>query len=234
MLASSMHGTPLAPRRAAAAPRRAPPARPACAARRAAAAPRGPAGWAPAPQRPQRADALVPTAASPSSAHNAPVAAAASNNAAAAAATAAAAAAAAPAYPPAFTARRLLTFAGIVLGYSSFYLTRNSLTYTAPAMVADSALGLSMTDVGALTSIFPIMYGVSKFASGVLGSRTSPRALLAGGLAATALMNLAFGFSNTMVAFVFFWSVNGMLQARGIEAAVGDGGVDGLIDLIVR
>jgi OPA family sugar phosphate sensor protein UhpC-like MFS transporter len=213
MLASSMRGTPLAPRAAgAAAPRGPAPARPACLARLVApAAPRGPAAWAPA--QPKRADALVPTATSPSSAGGAPVAAAAASNNAANAATAAAASST-PAYPPAFTARRLLTFAGIVLGYSSFYLTRNSLTYTAPAMVADSALGLSMTDVGALTSIFPIMYGVSKFASGVLGSRTSPRALLAGGLAATALMNLAFGFSNTMMAFVFFWSVNGMLQVR--------------------
>jgi len=46
---------------------------------------------------------------------------------------------------------RLITFVGIVLGYSCFYLTRNSLTYTAPAMVADAALGISMTDIGALT-----------------------------------------------------------------------------------
>ena len=41
-----------------------------------------------------------------------------------------------PAYPPDFVRRRLITFVGIVLGYSCFYLTRNSLTYTAPAMVS--------------------------------------------------------------------------------------------------
>jgi len=52
-----------------------------------------------------------------------------------------------PSYPPDFVRRRLVTFAGIVLGYSCFYLTRNSLTYTAPVMVADKALGISMTDV---------------------------------------------------------------------------------------
>lgn len=40
-----------------------------------------------------------------------------------------------PAYPGDFVRRRLITFVGIVLGYSCFYLTRNSLTYTAPVMV---------------------------------------------------------------------------------------------------
>lgn len=52
-----------------------------------------------------------------------------------------------PEYPKDFLRRRWITFMGIVLGYSCFYLTRNSLTYTAPAMVADKVLGLSMTDV---------------------------------------------------------------------------------------
>lgn len=50
-------------------------------------------------------------------------------------------------YSKEFVRTRLITFAGIVLGYASFYLTRNSLTYTAPAMVADASLGVSMTDV---------------------------------------------------------------------------------------
>ena len=54
-------------------------------------------------------------------------------------------------YSKEFITTRLITFVGIVLGYSCFYLTRNSLTYTAPAMVADAALGISMTDIGALT-----------------------------------------------------------------------------------
>ncbi|KAI8100349.1 hypothetical protein M9435_006833 [Picochlorum sp. BPE23] len=118
-------------------------------------------------------------------------------------------------YSKEFVRTRLITFAGIVLGYASFYLTRNSLTYTAPAMVADASLGVSMTDIGALTSLFPIMYGMSKFFSGVLGSKTSPRILLAGGLMATAAMNIAFGFSASMLWFSVFWSMNGMLQGLG-------------------
>ena len=67
--------------------------------------------------------------------------------------------------------------------YASFYLTRNSLAFTAPTMLEDKALGLDMTAVGGLTSILPVAYGFSKFLSGVLGARTSPRYLLAGGSA---------------------------------------------------
>ncbi len=54
----------------------------------------------------------------------------------------------------------------------------------------------------------------SKFVSGVLGSRTSPTILLAGGLIATAALNVAFGFSTSLVWFCTWWAMNGMLQVR--------------------
>jgi hypothetical protein len=65
-----------------------------------------------------------------------------------------------------------------------------------------------------MTSIFPIAYGFSKFVSGVLGARSSPQLLLAGGLMATAVMNVSFGFGSTMGWFLFFWGLNGILQAN--------------------
>ena len=40
-------------------------------------------------------------------------------------------------------------------------MTRNSLTYTAPTMLNDAALGLTMTQIGGLTSILPIAYGAA-------------------------------------------------------------------------
>lgn len=58
----------------------------------------------------------------------------------------------------------------------------------------------------------------SKFVSGVLGSRTSPTLLLAGGLMATAALNIAFGYSTSIVWFCTWWAMNGMLQARGVGA----------------
>ncbi|KAK9819760.1 hypothetical protein WJX72_002066 [[Myrmecia] bisecta] len=119
-------------------------------------------------------------------------------------------------YPGDFKRRRWITFVGIVVGYACFYLTRNSLTYTAPVMVHDQALpGVNMIQIGALTSIFPIAYGFSKFASGVLGARTSPSYLLAFGLMATAAVNILFGFGHSMLWFSVCWTINGLLQGVG-------------------
>eukprot|EP00882_Tetradesmus_deserticola_P022026 GHRQ01023903.1.p2 GENE.GHRQ01023903.1~~GHRQ01023903.1.p2 ORF type:complete len:210 (+),score=77.76 GHRQ01023903.1:228-857(+) len=132
---------------------------------------------------------------------------------------AAAADAPTPAYSADFIRRRLVVFVSIVIGYSCYYLTRNSLTYTAPVMVADPKLAMDITQIGAMTSIFPIAYGMSKFVSGVLGARFSPSVLLAGGLMATALINIAFGFGTSLTWFCFFWALNGTLQVRATAAS---------------
>ena len=100
--------------------------------------------------------------------------------------------------------------------YACYYLTRNSLTYTAPVMTADPALKMDITQVGTMTSIFPIAYGFSKFLSGVLGARTSPRVMLAGGLMATAVINIMFGFGSSMVWFCTWWALNGILQVLSL------------------
>ena len=102
-----------------------------------------------------------------------------------------------------------------MIGYACYYLTRNSLTFTAPAMVATPALGLDITSIGVITSIFPICYGCSKFVSGVVGDVLSPSVMLGGGLVATGLVNLAFGASSTLPLFCLLWAMNGILQGFG-------------------
>jgi sugar phosphate permease len=82
-------------------------------------------------------------------------------------------------------------------------------------MVADPLLKIDMTQIGTMTSIFPIAYGTSKFISGVLGARLSPTLLLAGGLMATAVVNIAFGFGTGLTWFCMFWALNGMMQGVG-------------------
>ena len=51
-------------------------------------------------------------------------------------------------------------------------------------MVASPALGLDITSIGVITSIFPLCYGCSKFVSGVVGDVLSPSIMLGGGLSA--------------------------------------------------
>jgi sugar phosphate permease len=43
--------------------------------------------------------------------------------------------------------------------YTCLYLNRGTLTFTAPVMVNDPLLGLTKTDIGAMTSAFPAAYG---------------------------------------------------------------------------
>lgn len=121
----------------------------------------------------------------------------------------------APQYPADFLARRWWAFSGIVIGYTAFYITRSSLTYAAPLMVADPTSGVTLSTVGALTSVFPVAYGASKFASGVLGSKVSARLMLTVGLGATAAVNLLFGLGGPVQWLCALWALNGVLQGCG-------------------
>ncbi|CEG00957.1 Major facilitator superfamily domain, general substrate transporter [Ostreococcus tauri] len=115
----------------------------------------------------------------------------------------------------AFLRTRLSVFCSILFGYSCYYLTRNSLTFTAPAMVASPTLNLDITSIGVITSIFPLCYGCSKFVSGVVGDVLSPSLMLGGGLIATGMVNIAFGASSTLPIFCILWAMNGILQGFG-------------------
>jgi len=118
-------------------------------------------------------------------------------------------------YSREFLRVRAGVFISILLGYSCYYLTRNSLTFTAPAMVATPSLGLDITSIGVITSIFPLCYGCSKFVSGVVGDMLSPAIMLGGGLVATGLVNITFGLSSTLPLFCLLWAMNGILQGFG-------------------
>ena len=118
-------------------------------------------------------------------------------------------------YDENFLKARFSVFLSILFGYSCYYLTRNSLTFTAPAMVASPALNLDITSIGVITSIFPLCYGSSKFISGVVGDMLSPSLMLGGGLIATGMVNIAFGASSTLPLFCVLWAMNGILQGFG-------------------
>lgn len=109
-------------------------------------------------------------------------------------------------------------FLSILVGYACYYLTRNSLTFTAPVMVATPELGLTISSIGLITSIFPLCYGCSKFVSGVVGDYLSPGVMLGAGLALTGLVNVLFGASHSLTLFCVLWASNGILQGWGAPA----------------
>ena len=72
----------------------------------------------------------------------------------------------------AYLRRRVVVFVLATVGYAVYYITRVSINFVAPAMLASSALaGIDIASIGAITTVFPICYGCSKLVSGVVGDR---------------------------------------------------------------
>lgn len=77
-------------------------------------------------------------------------------------------------------------------------------------------MGLSMVQLGAISSFFPLAYMNSKFMSGVLSDVLgSPVIIFSLGLVLTGLMNIGFAVGNTIPWFTAFWVLNGLFQGCG-------------------
>lgn len=111
---------------------------------------------------------------------------------------------------------RLHIMIGMYLGYAGFYFTRRTLNYAAPSLLTD--LGLDKGDLGLLGTLFYITYGCSKFLSGTISDRANPRYFMGLGLIATGLINIAFGFSSSISAFILLWVLNAWFQGWGWPA----------------
>lgn len=108
---------------------------------------------------------------------------------------------------------RLHIMLGMYLGYAGFYFTRKTFNYAAPAMIAD--LGLDKGDIGMISTLFYIAYGLSKFISGTISDHSNPRFFMGFGLISTGLINIAFGFSSSLVALAALWVMNAWFQGWG-------------------
>lgn len=104
-------------------------------------------------------------------------------------------------------------FVGMYVGYIFFYFSRQSYACIMPLLMQD--LGLVKKELGILTSLFAIMYGASKFLSGVLSDRSNPRVFMSVGLILTGVLNVCFGWSSSLLLFTLLWSVNGFFQGWG-------------------
>ena len=108
---------------------------------------------------------------------------------------------------------RLRVLYTTLIGYSAFYLVRKSLSVAMPAI--EQEFDFSKAHLGIILTIFGITYGVSKFINGFVGDRTNPRYFMALGLICSALVNVFFGLSSSIIAFGLFWILNGWFQGMG-------------------
>jgi len=112
-----------------------------------------------------------------------------------------------------------LTFWSCFFGYAVCYFTRQSLSYTAPALKL--AMGWNgLGQLGQLSSVYPLAYGSSRFLGGLLSDRLSPKQVFALGLAICGSLNIAFGLSSSMPLFIGFWLLNGCFQGLAAPAIV--------------
>lgn len=100
-----------------------------------------------------------------------------------------------------------------IIGYATFYFVRKNLSIAMPAL--EHRLGIQKTQLGLFLTLHGLLYGVSKFANGFLGDRANARVLMVTGLAVSAMLNLLFGFSSTVIALGVIWTLNGWFQGMG-------------------
>ncbi len=100
-----------------------------------------------------------------------------------------------------------------MIGYALFYFVRQNLSVAMPAM--EKGLGVTKTDLGLFITLHMVLYGVSKFVNGIFVDRLNARWFMAGGLAVSALLNVAFGLNSTVLALGTIWALNGWFQGLG-------------------
>src|SRR5262245_59014443 len=107
------------------------------------------------------------------------------------------------------------------IGYGAFYFVRKNLSVALPVM--GKSLGIGKADLGLFLTLHGVLYGISKFANGVIVDRADGRKFMALGLAASAVINVGFVFCvglfdslpTTILVMGFVWTLNGWVQGMG-------------------
>jgi len=107
--------------------------------------------------------------------------------------------------------KRVLIFS--IAGYATFYFVRGNLSIAMPLM--GQQLGITKEQLGLFLTLYGVIYGVSKFANGFLADRANGCVFMSTALLASALLNVWYGLSSTVVALGLVWMLNGWFQGMG-------------------
>jgi len=97
--------------------------------------------------------------------------------------------------------------------YALFYLTRANMSIAIPGIMEE--YGYSKTMLGTVGSALFATYAIGQFTNGQLGDKFGARKLVTIGIMVSALANIAFGFSTTILMMIVLWAINGYFQATG-------------------
>jgi len=76
-------------------------------------------------------------------------------------------------------------------------------------------LGITKESLGLFLTLHGVLYGISKFFNGFLADRANAAVFMSVALIASALLNISFGLSATVLAFGILWMLNGWFQGMG-------------------
>lgn len=99
------------------------------------------------------------------------------------------------------------------LTYTVMYISRKAFAAAAPLLMQD--LGMTAVQFGMASSIYYILYGLSKFSSGLLADRLNPRLFLAPVLIIIAIINVGIGMSNSVTTLLTLYCLTAIVQGCG-------------------
>lgn len=108
---------------------------------------------------------------------------------------------------------RLRILYSMIFGYAAFYLVRQNFSMALPVISAE--FGYTKTQLGAIITIWSIIYGVGKFINGYFSDRSNARYFMTIGLLGAAVTSFFMGFGESLYYFAFFWAINAWFQSMG-------------------
>ena len=105
------------------------------------------------------------------------------------------------------------TFALLFVGYVAYYLTRKNITV---ASISMKDLGLlSVAQIGYLSSLGTLFYGIGKFTNGLLADRIGGKNAFLLGMAGSVVSTCLFGSASSYPAYLITWSLNSFFLSMG-------------------
>jgi sugar phosphate permease len=104
-------------------------------------------------------------------------------------------------------------------GYAGYYLTRKVFTISKTSL--SDSFGVGLDSIAHIWTVYLVAYMLGMFINSFIGRKWGPRLLLLGGLGASIVINIIFGFTNSYSTFMVFMFFNGLVQASGWPGTVG-------------
>ena len=101
-----------------------------------------------------------------------------------------------------------------MLGYALFYFVRKNFSFAMPGLAAEYAI--SNTSFGIILAIVGLVYGLSRFANGLLADRMNARYHMSLGLLLCAAASLAFGFAPALLGIEIGVAPHSLVVALGV------------------